>query len=730
MKKHMIAIMLSLAMASSSVGAVPALAVETTVEEAVAEQEEISDEQEEVSVVMEDSDSGLADEDVLNEEKAQTEEDPVQEESVEETDSDDEQEETADTVDTTELAEEDAEDAAESEDGDDASAEVTATVEPLVIEEEAVTSEENEAGFAGDVVDSGKCGDNAKWTLTGTGDNLTLTISGNGATYNYFQYEKDGPVAPWESIETINKRVTAAIVEEGITSIGDNFFCGLLKMTSISLPHTLTSIGTGAFKYCGINTVTIPDGVTRINDNTFNNCKLNSITIPTSVKSIGRSAFFYCDRLKSITIPDGVTRIESGTFCWCESLTSITIPKSVKSIGVAAFEDCRSLESIIIPDGVTSISDRTFRFCFKLTNITIPDTVTTIGDEAFCDCRSLTSITIPNSVTSIKEGAFYACNLESITIPNSVTSIGSRSIGHNEDNNTTIIFLGTKDQWDKAVGQNEIHYKTIIFKPSPAIVDTDFELSQLSYSYTGKEIEPSVTGIHGGKQLVKNTDFTVSYANNTNAGVATVIIKGIGNYTGTVTKTFRILPGKTTRGDLFNLADNIKITWEAVPGAKYYKVYRNGVNEPVVVTTGLVGWDKCTTPKLEPGKMYTYKIVASTTGKGDSSGDSSLSYTKSIYRLQTTAFKYIKNTAPGKVTVSYKKSDYGDSYVLLYADNEEMKNAKSKVIYGADTTSVVLGGFKKGKTYWFQIRVRKSVAGYKLPFYTTFGAKKTVTIKQ
>ena len=80
------------------------------------------------------------------------------------------------------------------------------------------------------------------------------------------------------------------------------------------------------------------------------------------------------------------------------------------------------------------------------------------------------------------------------------------------------------------------------------------------------------------------------------------------------------------------------------------------------------------------------------------------------------------------MTVSYNKSAFGDSYVLLYADNKDMKNAKSKVIYGADTTVVDLGGFKKGKTYWFQIRVRKSIAGFELPFYTTFGVQRSITI--
>ena len=108
------------------------------------------------------------------------------------------------------------------------------------------------------------------------------------------------------------------------------------------------------------------------------------------------------------------------------------------------------------------------------------------------------------------------------------------------------------------------------------------------------------------------------------------------DYSSTVTKTFLILLGKTTRGDMFNLANNVKVTWKEVPGAKYYKVYRSGVKEPVIVTTGTVGWDKA--PGLINGQTYTYRIVASTTGKGDSSGDSKLSYSKVMYRLQTTAF--------------------------------------------------------------------------------------------
>ena len=186
------------------------------------------------------------------------------------------------------------------------------------------------------------------------------------------------------------------------------------------------------------------------------------------------------------------------------------------------------------------------------------------------------------------------------------------------------------------------------------------------------------------------------------------------------------LPGKTTRGDMFNLANNVKVTWKAVPGAKYYKVYRSGVKDPVIVTSGLVGWDNVKDPALENGKKYTYRIVASLTGRGDPSGDSPLSYSKVMYRLKTVVIRSVKNTETGKVTVTYDKTTSGDSYVLQYSDNEAMNNAKTIVIQGANNTKKVIGGLKKGKTYYISIRVRKKVDG--ISYYTTFGVPKKIRI--
>lgn len=273
--------------------------------------------------------------------------------------------------------------------------------------------------------------------------------------------------------------------------------------------------------------------------------------------------------------------------------------------------------------------------------------------------------------------------------------------------------------------ETSAYYNIFGYKAKPQLESTDVS-GIANMVYTGNAVTQKITVKHGNTTLVENTDYTVTYKNNVNIGTATVTITGKGDYSGTVEKTFRILPGKTARGDMFNLANNVKITWRAVSGAKYYKVYRSGVKDPVIVTSALVGYDNA--GGLVNGQKYTYKIVASLTGKGDSSGDSPLSYSKVFYRLKTVAIRSVKNTAPGKVTVTYDKTTSGDSYVLQYSENQDMSGAKTKVVLGANKTSFVIGGLKKGKTYYISIRVRKKVNG--IDYYTTFGVPKKIEITQ
>ena len=127
-----------------------------------------------------------------------------------------------------------------------------------------------------DVVASGNYGAegaNVTWTLDSEG---TLTLSGKGAMKSFGTVDDYGPRPMWYASDSVKK----IVIENGITTIGNETFYGCEALTSVAIPDSVTSIGRYAFAYCS---------------------KLESITIPDSVISIDSMAFSQCRNLKTIT---------------------------------------------------------------------------------------------------------------------------------------------------------------------------------------------------------------------------------------------------------------------------------------------------------------------------------------------------------------------------------------------------------------------------------------------
>ena len=136
--------------------------------------------------------------------------------------------------------------------------------------------------------------------------------------------------------------------------------------------------------------------VTSIGEDAFVISRLTSVTIPNSVTSIGNAAFQYCTSLTSVTIPNSVTSIGVAAFLDCTSLTSVTIPNSVSSIGVAAFGGCSSLTSVTIPNSVTEIDNWAFADCQNLrTIIDLNPTPQQLDPSSFGDVPSDAVVYIP-----------------------------------------------------------------------------------------------------------------------------------------------------------------------------------------------------------------------------------------------------------------------------------------------------------------------------------------------
>lgn len=323
--------------------------------------------------------------------------------------------------------------------------------------------------FASDLPTSGKCGENAFWKYDSK--TSTMTVYGDGSVDDY-----DDCNQFWIDINTGEKLgIKHLVIDEGITSIGDETFYGCTELLTVSLPDTLTDLGffafgncynlqsinipvnlTTAFSECGLEysynykeinvdsdnklyssvdgilfnkdktelikypqmktdkVYTVPDTVKKIDDNAFrDNNYLETVNLSSSVKEIEYYAFKNCSALKNIDLNE-VETIDENAFEKCISLKTVTIPKSVNYIGDNPFKECQALEKI-------SVDSENSDFC--------------IYNDALCDkdkttlysypCKSQnTDFVIPNTVSSIPCFFFAYCdNLKNISIPASVTSI-------------------------------------------------------------------------------------------------------------------------------------------------------------------------------------------------------------------------------------------------------------------------------------------------------------------
>ena len=240
-----------------------------------------------------------------------------------------------------------------------------------------------------------------------------------------------------------------------VTALGDDLFNYATKMTSMTLPDGLITIGARTFQGCSNLewNVKFPSTLTTVGDNAFSGCSKITGNLDEIMKynvKYGKGVFMRCSSLTgdiatligmldenetviseslfsgfsgatgNLIIPARITKIEDNAFYGCSGLNSVTFESNdnLQSIGSYAFYQCRGLIGTLdLPDSVKSIGEYCFSENEGITGLDLPNSLETMGQCSFYRCLSLVGrVNIPSGLKILETKMFYHCNnLSSVT---------------------------------------------------------------------------------------------------------------------------------------------------------------------------------------------------------------------------------------------------------------------------------------------------------------------------
>ena len=219
-------------------------------------------------------------------------------------------------------------------------------------------------------------------------------------------------------------------------------------------------------------------------------------------------------------------------------------------------------------------------------------------------------------------------------------------------------------------------------------------LSETSYVYDGTYKKPAATVTFGGKVLQEGKDYTISYRNNLNVGVTTVIATGMGDYTGYTSKNFTITK-RALAGGTVSVASSVSFTGSNITPSVTVKVAGRTLTSGTDYTVSYSN-----NKNVGTSNVYVY-------GKGNYSGSLSAKFDivpakQQIQKLET-KYKgfYIDWAQKGSAT----------GYDVEYSVNANMSGAVSKHLTANKPDTLTVSGLAGDKTYYVRVRSYTNVNG-------------------
>lgn len=557
-------------------------------------------------------------------------------------------------------------------------------------------------------------------------------------------------------------------VRAGTTLIADYAF-GSSRLTSVSLPGSLRYIGSNVFADCAsLSSLTIPSGVKAIGSRAFAGCTgLTSMTLPDTVKTLGSGLFRNNTALKTVKLPTGLTELPDSLFFNCTAIKTVTIPSKVSAIRYSAFEGCTALTGVTLPAAVRQVEMSAFKDCTKLTSVTLPKNLEYLGSYAFENCTGLTSVNIPAPVNSLNGYTFYNCTaLKTLKIHSGVSYVGDYSFGYGGYSGSTYTKTKLSGRTIKGYGgsaaqkyasANGISFTkltcskhTYLKSVKKATFDASGEiktccadcgkvisttyltrvdkevLKSTVVAYTGKACKP-VANVHeayGGKKLPSGS-YTLSCPNSVNVGVYQAKVTLKGNYSGSVTVSYTVVP-KAPASLKLSSSDykTVKLTWGKVANATGYKIYRATTNKASafknIKTIKGAGTVSFKDTGRTPGKTYYYQVRAYQTIK--TSTYNGVLKSAGIKLVPTKVTLSAAKAGSKKVTLTWKKVANITRYEVYRATSKSGSYSKVASV-SAGKTGCTNTGLTRGKTYYYKVKACKVIGGK--AYYGAFSAVKS-----
>ena len=573
--------------------------------------------------------------------------------------------------------------------------------------------------------------------------------------------------------------ITKVVMPDSIKTIGNSAFEGCTNLADVSFSYDLETIGSDAFFACdSLKKVAFYPNLTSIGAYAFYDCEnLETVVIPDKITVIPEGAFGECPKLATLSLPISIDLIDNYAFSGCKAFKDVYYVGSpiawysidwtegndgLFEVAYSKFNhvhdykaqvtkepDCTNVGSSVnscvcgytyrdnkVPalghvaekvEGIKATCEETGKTagekCSRCgTVITVQQVIPATGHNPVVDAAVASTCT----ATGLTEGSH--CDTCGYVF---VKQQEVAKIGHEFDYKN--LTPATTTENGKRVGT----CKTCGFESNePLYSVTVFELSKTSYTYNGKARKPSVTVKDSeGNELIKDRDYTITYASGRkNPGIYDVTVKLQGEYEGTKTLSFTILPTKAESIKAkASKVNAVKLTWNEVPGATGYRIY---------IFNSATGTKKV---KLTAATTNSYTLTKDYAGKALVMGTkykiSVTPYTKTAngkYVFASAATEYtfkfapsaptltVTSTAKGKATLGWSNVA-GETGYKVYTSTDG-KTFKLYKTYKGWPDKQTISDLKSGTKYYFKVRAY-TVVDSKTTVYGSYSSVKSIKVK-